>query len=98
MPRPTPTDRTAPRATVSFTRSGRRLHVKLKLSETGRAAVEIRFGSRRVKRTLSFSRANATKTVTVTPPRGLTRLTVTVRARDKAGNARTTTSRWSAAA
>jgi hypothetical protein len=88
-------DRTAPRATVSLARSGRRLDVRLKLSETGRAAVAIRYGARNVKRTLAFARAGATRTVTITALRGLRRLTVTVRARDAAGNQRTATRRWS---
>jgi hypothetical protein len=88
--------RTAPRATVSLVRSGRRLNVRLKLSEKGRAAIEIRYATRKVKRTLAFARANSTRTVTVTPPRGIRKLTVTVKARDAAGNQRTATTRWSA--
>ena len=84
-------DRTAPRATVTLKRRGRRLDVRLKLSETGRAAVELRFGARTVKRSLTFANARTTRTVTITPPRGLKKLTVIVRARDAAGNGRTAT-------
>ena len=100
-PTPTPTpprlDRTAPTATLALKRRGRRLHLGVRLSEAGRADVELRFGTRKVKRTLTFPRAGAHRTIAVTPPRGLRRLTVTARIRDKAGNRRTVTRRFSAA-
>ena len=80
--------------TLKLTRRGRRLTLRVGLSEPGRADVELRLGSRRVKRALKFTRA--ARTVTVTRPRGVTRLRVVVRARDTAGNRRTVTRRYKA--
>ena len=71
--------------------------MRLKLSETGRAAVEIRYGTRTVKRTLAFTRANATRTVDVTPPRGLKKLTVTVQRPRRRRQPAHRDARWSAA-
>jgi hypothetical protein len=100
LPDPAPTgpppaplvDRTAPRVTLKLTRRGRKLALRVGLSEPGRADVELRLGARRVKRTLSFR--VAPRTVTVTRPRGVKRLRVIVRARDTAGNRSTVTRRY----
>ncbi len=93
VPSPAPmVDRTAPRVTLKLTRRGRKLALRIGLSEPGRADVELRLGARRVKRTLSFR--VAPRTVTVTRPRGVKRLRVIVRARDTAGNRRTVTRRY----
>ena len=78
--------------TLKLTRRGRRLTVACRPGEPGRADVELRLGSRRVKRALKFTRA--ARTVKVTRPRGVTRLRVVVRARDTAGNRRTVTRRY----
>ena len=94
-PVPTPrADRTPPSATLRLARSGRRLSVRLKVSEAGRAAFDLRLAGRRVRRTLTFTRANVTRTVVVHAPRRATRVTVSVRVSDAAGNRRTVSHRW----
>ena len=84
-------DTTAPRATVSLKRRGKRLSVRVRLSEAGTAAVEVRVTGRRVRRTLKFKSAS-TRTVKLTTR--AKRVRVTVRARDTAGNRRTFTRNW----
>jgi hypothetical protein len=92
-PVPTPAaDTAAPRVSLKLTRRGRKLTLRMALNERGRANVELRLGSRRVKRTLRFT--GATRKLTVTRPARVKRLRVLVRARDTAGNRRTLTRRY----
>jgi hypothetical protein len=94
-PPPVSRDTTAPRATVSLKRRGKRLRVRVRLSEPGRAAVDVRVKGRRVKRTLKYKRAT-TRSVKFTSR--AKRVHVTVRARDTAGNRRTVRRSFSGAA
>lgn len=87
-------DTTAPRATISLKRHGKRVRVRVKLSEPGTAAVEVRVNKRRVRRTLHYDAAS-TRTVRLTTR--VKRIRVTVRARDIAGNRRTVKRTFSAA-
>jgi hypothetical protein len=79
-------DTTAPRATVSLKRRGKRVRVRVRLSEAGTAKVRIRVTNRRVRRTLKYKSA---RTWTVELTTRARRVRVTVRARDTAGNRRT---------
>jgi hypothetical protein len=92
-PAPTPAaDRRAPRISLKLTRRGRKLTLRLALSEPGRADVELRLGHRRIRRALRFT--GTARTLTVTRQPRAQRLRVLVRARDAAGNRRTLNRRY----
>jgi hypothetical protein len=56
--------------------------------------MDVRAGSRRVRRTLAFASSHSVRAVALTAPRTATRLTVSVRASDSAGHRGSLSRHW----
>jgi hypothetical protein len=93
QPTVTPTPVAPRRPQLRLTRHGRRLQLRLTFHGRGRAALDARLGSRRIRRTLRFKTAG-TRTVKITAPRRPARLTVSVRVTASTGHRWTLKDRW----